>query len=118
MYEWTREAALRNKGAEYDYKMEWEAERYLVGGKMFAMKGEHKDGRPIISMKCDPDEAVLLREQYADIIPGYYMNKQHWNSIYLDGVVPQADVERMLQNAYELILHSLTKKKQAEILEG
>lgn len=118
MYEWINESALEHKGAEQDYKAEWEAERFMVGGKMFAMKGGDKYGKPILTLKCDPDEAIILREKYEDIIPGYYMNKAHWNSVYLEGNVPQGEIAGMLARAYTLILGSLSKKKQAEIMGG
>lgn len=118
MYTWTRDAALRNKGAVWDYLITWPAERYLVGGKIFAMKRPYKDGRPILTLKCNPDEALLLRKQYVDIIPGYYVSKKHWNSIFLGGAVPQEEIERMIHDAYELVLQSLSKAKRTEALEG
>lgn len=116
MYEWINECALKFKGAEHDFKAEWDAERFMVGGKMFAMKGGDKEEKPILTLKCDPEKAPLIREQYKDIVPGYYMNKAHWNSIYLEGDVPQEVMEAMLQEAYSLLMASFSKKKQAEIL--
>lgn len=114
---WIDETALVLPGAQKDYKAEWEATRYLIGDKMFAMLGEHKDGRKILSVKLPPADGVLLREEYEDIIPGYYMNKEHWNSIYLDGEVPQDLMQKMLVKSHSLILASLPKKRQKEILE-
>lgn len=114
-YAWIDESALKHKGAEKDYKTEWDAYRYLVGGKMFGMLGAHKDGRPLLTLKLLPADGALLRAQYPDIIPGYYMNKEHWNSIYLDGKVPREVAERMIGESYKLILASLPKKTQAKI---
>ena len=116
-YTWIDTAALQQKGAEKDYKAEWDAHRYLVGGKMFGMLGTHKDGRPILTLKLLPADGLLLRQQYADIIPGYYMNKEHWNSVYLDGNVPQDVTEKMIAESYRLLLQSLPKKAQKAIAE-
>lgn len=62
-------------------------------------------------------EGDFLRSQYEDIIPGYYMNKTHWNSVKADGEVPDDLVKDMLDKAYGLVLGGLSKKKQREILE-
>ena len=84
-YPWLDEYCTAKQGAVRDYKVEWDAVRYLLFGKMFAMRGTEKTGRAIITLKLPPEEGEFLRRQYADIIPGYYMNKQHWNSVYLVG---------------------------------
>ena len=115
-YDWIEKAALAHTGAAKDYKAEWEAYRFLVGGKMFAMLGEHKDGRPIVTAKLLPADGALLRQQYPDIIPGYYMNKDHWNSVYLDGNTPQDVIVKMLGESYGLVLDTLPKKTQKELL--
>lgn len=115
-YEWIESAALSHKGVQKQYQAEWEADKYLLAGKMFAFAGSHKDGRPIVTLKLPPADGEALRAQYEDIIPGYYMNKVHWNSVYLDGAVPQALVEQMLAAAYRALLQSLPKKTQAEFL--
>ena len=59
-----------------------------------------------------------MRQQYADIIPGYYMNKVHWNSVKADGEVPDDLLKDMLDKSYQLVLSSLSKKKQNEILDN
>ncbi|NOQ23120.1 MAG: MmcQ/YjbR family DNA-binding protein, partial [Candidatus Aegiribacteria sp.] len=87
-YEWLDEYCLGKVNAVKDYKMEWEAFRYLIGGKMFAMQGEDKEKNSIISLKCDPLYGESLRKEYQHIAPGYYLNKEHWNSVNLDGDVP------------------------------
>ena len=70
-----------------------------------------------ITLKLKPEEGEFLRQQYADIIPGYYMNKIHWNSVNADGEVPDDLLKDMLDKSYKLVLSSLSKKKQNEILE-
>lgn len=113
-YEWLDEYLLAKKAAVKDYKVEWDAIRYMVGEKMFCMFGDMYS-KPIVSFKCEPLLAENLRAQYADIIPGYYLNKAHWNSIYLDGEVPDDVMKSMADMSYELICNSLTKKVKTEL---
>ncbi len=115
-YKWLDDYLRSKKGAEKDYKEEWEATRYMLKGKMFAMQGNHKDGREIITIKLEPSHGQSLRDEYADIIPGYYMNKEHWNSVYLDGDVPADLLQEMIDESYELLLASLSKKTRQEVL--
>lgn len=117
-YKWLDEYCLSKKGAEKDYKLEWNATRYMIRGKMFAMQGGDKYGKPIITVKLEPLFGELLRKQYKDIVPGYYMNKEHWNSLYLDGDVPDAVLGDMLDKAYAILLASFSKKAQNEIITG
>lgn len=71
-----------------------------------------------ITLKLDPAEGDFLRQQYADIIPGYYMNKVHWNSIKAEGNVPDELLKEMLEKSYRLVLGGFSKKRQKELLEG
>ena len=76
-------------------------------------------GKPVyITCKLDPAEVDFLRRQYEDIIPGYYMNKVHWNSVKAEGNVPDALLREMLEKSYRLVLGGFSKKKQRELLEG
>ncbi len=109
---------LAKKGTAMDFKEQWQATRYLVGGKMYAMCGGDKEGRPILTLKLPPEQGYAMREIYpGDVVPGYYMNKEHWNSIYFTGSVPDDALRQMLDSAYQTVLHSLSKRAQAEILE-
>ncbi|MCP5455616.1 MAG: MmcQ/YjbR family DNA-binding protein [Thermotogae bacterium] len=114
-YEWLDDYCLSKKGAVKDYKEEWSAWRYMIGGKMFLMCGGDKYGKPIFTLKCEPVFGQIMRDEYKDIIPGYYMNKQHWNSVYEDGNVPDELLMEMIDMSYELVFKSLTKKVQEEI---
>ena len=113
---------LANPGAVRDYKPEWGWDRYMVGGKMFAALLTTADdcapeyqNHPMLTVKVAPEEGNFLQRQYPDILPGYYMNKQHWISVRLDGAVPQEEVVRLCKSGYALIFAKLTKKKQKEI---
>ena len=114
-YDFIQAQCLSKKAAEEDYKQEWDAIRYTVRGKMFALVGNDGEGQPIISVKHTPEHGELLREKYKDIIPGYYMNKVHWSSVLLNGNVPEAVLKQMLDESYELIFNSLPIKIQKEI---
>jgi predicted DNA-binding protein (MmcQ/YjbR family) len=117
-YDFIEDHCLSKKGAEEDYKQEWDAIRYAVRGKMFALVGNDGEGRAIISVKHTPEHGEELRERYADIIPGYYMNKRHWSSVFLGGNLPETILKRMLDESYELVFQSLSKKIQSEILNA
>ena len=88
--------------------------------KMFvAVCLDDATGKPVyITCKLDPAEGDFLRRQYEDIIPGYYMNKVHWNSVKAEGNVPDALLREMLEKSYRLMLGGFSKKKQRELLEG
>lgn len=118
-YEWIDEFTLNRKGVTKDFKEEWNWIRYQVGEKMFlAICLDDKDNKPsLITLKLEPTEGEFLRGQYKDIIPGYYMNKVHWNSIKVEGTVPDELLKELIDKSYKLVLSGLTKKKQKEILE-
>lgn len=105
-------------GSKHDYQKDWEVDRYLVGGKMFAMIGGDSEGKPIITLKCDPNRSEELRENYEGIIPGYYMNKAHWNSIYYYANIPTELMENLISHSHSLVFHKLPKRVQKEIESG
>ena len=115
-YLWIDEYCINKKGAVKDYQMDWEATRYLLDGKMFVMIGQNKEKKDIISLKLEPTYGQFLRKEYKDIVPGYYLNKEHWNSIDLNGNVEDTLLKELIDQSYALILKSLSKVKQKEIL--
>ena len=119
-YDWLDDYLLAKPGVTKDFKAEWNWYRYQLCDKLFAaLCMDDKTGKAVyITLKLDPAEGELLRRQYPDIIPGYYMNKQHWNSIKADGEVPDDLLKELLDKSYQLVLKSLSKKKQAELLAG
>lgn len=115
-YPWIDEYLLAKPGVTRN-DSNWNWQRYMLGEKMFAAVCLDDNDKPYyITLKLDPLEGEALRSQYEDILPGYYMNKLHWNSIKADGAVPDDLMRHMLDEAYRLVLHSLTKKKQMELL--
>lgn len=108
---------LKKDGVTKDYKEEWNWIRYMIGGKMFVAICLDEDHNPYyITLKLDPMDGEFLRKQYEDIVPGYYMNKVHWNSIKPDGEVPDDLLKDLLDKSYGLVLAGFSKRKQAEIL--
>ena len=117
--DWVDEYLLKKRGVTKDLQAEWNWERYYVGGKMFAAVCSDNDNKPYyITLKLDPLEGEILRKQYEDVIPGYYRNKTHWNSIKVNGNLADDTVRDILDHSYDVAFGSLTKKKQKEILEG
>ena len=82
---------------------------YKVGGKMFA--ATVPDEFPArVNLKCNPDRAVELREEYEGIIPGYHMNKKHWNTVLLDGSVPSTLIREFIDHSYGLVAKARKSK--------
>lgn len=118
-YPWFDEYCLKKPAAQKDFKAEWNWTRYLVGGKMFAAAGCNEDGHVIfLTLKCEPEFGDDLRQTFSGITAGYYMNKVHWNTAWLDKEeVPDEVVREMADRSYRLIFASLTKKAQAALLQ-
>jgi len=85
---------------------------FKVMGKVFAILGVHQ-GREQVNLKCDPLEAMQLRDVFPSVIPGYHMNKKHWNTVILDGSIPDGEVQRQIDHSYSLIVKSLKKVDRA-----
>lgn len=93
---------------------------FKVGGKMFCLASlkEFEAGNPYINLKCNPERAVQLREEYQGITPGWHMSKTHWNSVAIGKDVSTKMVCTLIDHSYELVFSSLTKKVQAEIVQS
>ena len=116
-YEWIDEYLLKKPGVTKDLQKDWNWIRYQIDGKMFAAICRDDNDKPYyITLKLEPLEGDFFRKQYEDIIPGYYMNKVHWNSVKADGNVPDDLLKDLLDQAYQIVFEGLNKKKQKEIL--
>ena len=102
---------LTKKGARKDYPFGPEPLVIKIGSKMFAIFNRKNS----ISLKCDPFLAGNFRKQYKSVSGGYHLNKQHWNTIELDGTVPADLMKEMIDESYDLIVKSLTKKQKEEL---
>jgi predicted DNA-binding protein (MmcQ/YjbR family) len=84
---------------------------FKVCGKAFLLCG--LNSHPLqFNVKCDPDKAIELREEYACVIPGFHMNKKHWNSVIVDGSVPVKLLKEWIDHSYDLVVSSLPKKEK------
>lgn len=88
---------------------------FKVNHKMFALVSWRND-LMMINLKCDPDEAVALRDIFPAITQGYHMDKKHWISVYFDGTVPEDEIKRIIDNSFLLVVSKMTKKDQQSIL--
>jgi predicted DNA-binding protein (MmcQ/YjbR family) len=117
-YPWIDEYFMSKSGIASDFQQDWQATRYFLADKMVGMVGGDKYGKPIVTMKCDPVFAEVLRNQYEDIIPAYHMNKQHWNSVYLEGKVPDVVMKDMIDLAYRLVMEKLPEKSRKSLMQN
>jgi predicted DNA-binding protein (MmcQ/YjbR family) len=103
--ETVREYCLSKKGATEEFPFGEETLVFKVGGKMFALA--NLDGEFSINLKCDPEKAIELREQYPAVQPGYHMSKIHWNTIYFDGSLPSHLILAWIDHSYDLVFEKL-----------
>ncbi|MGM9607794.1 MAG: MmcQ/YjbR family DNA-binding protein [Oscillospiraceae bacterium] len=121
-YNWLDEYLRAKPGAEHDYKLEWQWDRYMIRGKLFAAVcapgPEHKTygGHPLVNLKCEPRRAELYRAEFPDILPGFYCDKRNWIAVQLDGNVPDAVLRELCDQSYELVLAKLPKYVQKELI--
>ncbi|RCX16424.1 putative DNA-binding protein (MmcQ/YjbR family) [Fontibacillus phaseoli] len=119
MYKKLVSYCLSKKGAVEEYPFGPDPLVMKVGGKMFALitvPGK-QDATVSISLKCDPVIAANLREQHECVLPGYHLNKTHWNTVVADGSLPMADMQAMIDHSYELVLGSLTRAAREAVLQ-
>ena len=109
-----REYCLSKKGVEEGFPFGEDTLVFKVMGKMFLLTGI--DSSPVqFNAKCDPEKAIELRENYTCVMPGYHMNKQHWNTIICDGSAPRKKVQEWIDDSYNLVVSSLTKRLKSEL---
>ena len=108
-----RAYCIAKKGTTESFPFDETTLVFKVMGKMFALT--NLDGNLSVNLKCDPERAIELREQYTFVLPGYHMNKKHWNTILLAGSVPDQLIKTWIDESYKLIVSSLTKKLKEEL---
>ncbi len=107
---------LEKKGAAKDFPFGPETVVFKVCNKMFALIG-WKDDAARVNLKSDPQEAIALRSMFPSVTPGYHMNKEHWNTVFLDGTVPEPVIRKMVDDSYQLVVKSLRKKDRQSLEE-
>ena len=83
---------------------------FKVNGKMFAL-GALDEVPTTVNLKCDPDLALELRDRYEQVTPGYHMNKRHWNTIEIQGSIPDTELRKMIDHSYDLVAKGLPKPR-------
>lgn len=103
------------KGVTEEFPFDESTLVFKVVGKAFALSSlSEEEAR--VNLKCDPDRAIELREEYPDIIPGWHMNKKHWNTVYLERELPDKMIEELIDHSYEMVVKKMPKKLR-EILK-
>jgi predicted DNA-binding protein (MmcQ/YjbR family) len=109
-----RDYCLSKAGATEDTPFGPEHLVFKVGEKMFALLGL-EEIPPTANLKCEPDLALELRDRFEQVRPGYHMNKKHWNTVELSGGLPDAEVRKMIDHSYELVVKGLPKAQRARL---
>jgi predicted DNA-binding protein (MmcQ/YjbR family) len=109
-----RENCLSKKGVEESFPFGNGTLVFKVGGKIFLLVSLDSEILQF-NAKCMPDKAIELREKFSTVLPGYHMNKQHWNTVICDGSVPKKLIFSWIEDSYQLVLSSLSKKTRAEL---
>lgn len=109
-----RDYLLSFTGAEETFPFNPETSVFKIGGKMFALS--RLGGESLrVSLKCEPRLAEALREAHAAVIPGYHLNKQHWNTVILDGSLSKEVVREMIEDSYDLVVSKLPRAERAAL---
>lgn len=117
IYPELEEYLMNKKGVDIEYKAEWDWNCFVIKGKMFAAVCADGTDNALLNIKAQPDYNQTIRLLHEDINEGYYMNKEHWNSVKLTGSVPYEVVKDMCDRGYNLVLRKFSRKIQGEILE-
>jgi predicted DNA-binding protein (MmcQ/YjbR family) len=107
-----REYCLSLKGVKEGFPFGEDTLVFKVMGKIFALMS--LEARTI-NLKCDPEKAIALREEFTEVIPGYHMNKTHWNTISLTGVVPEKLIKEWISDSHQLVAEGLPIKIRKEL---
>ncbi len=111
------EYCLSKKGVTEHFPFDENTLVFKVGQKMFALSAldEWESNTPKVNLKCDPENAELLRAEFNGIRPGYHMNKTHWNTVAINEDVTDKMVFELIDHSYDLVFNSLSKKIQSLI---
>lgn len=111
------EFCLSKKGVTEHFPFDEDTLVFKVGGKMFCLTSlsEWEKANPSLNLKCDPEKALQLRDEYVAVKPGYHMSKVHWNTVAVGQDVSDKMLVELINHSYELVFKSLTKKMQQEL---
>ena len=110
-----RDLCLSHRGSEETFPFGFETSVFKVAGKMFALS--RLEGEPLsVSLKCEPQLAEQLRAAHPCITAGYHLNKRHWNTVVLDGTLPEQMVADLVEDSYDLVVSALSRARQRALL--
>ncbi len=116
LIDYLKESITDFPGASVYYREDWECEYFNIEGKCFCMLGENKDLGTVFTVKGDPEKNLELREIYPFIVPGYYANKKHWNTVILEeSNLTNKELVKLLRESYNLVFAKLPKKVRDSI---
>jgi predicted DNA-binding protein (MmcQ/YjbR family) len=105
-----RDYCLSKENAQESFPFGDDTLVFKVMNKIFLLCGlEHSDR---FNVKCDPEKALLLREEFDEVQPGWHMNKTHWNTVFMNGRLSDYQLKEMIDHSYDLIISSLPKNKR------
>lgn len=114
-----REYCNSKPGAMEDFPFDDVTLVIKVRGKIFALMAiDQEADTPRINLKCEPALAEMLRDTYPTVVPGYHMNKRHWNTVTVDGSIPESEILEMIDHSFEQVVKSLPKKMREELIGG
>ncbi len=109
-----REYCLNKKGVTADFPFDEDTLVFKVMNKIFLLVSLEKI--PLqINIKCEPEKTIDLRERYESVIPGYHMNKNHWNTVIIDGSIPSKKILEWIDKSYDLIVSGLKKSDREKL---
>lgn len=108
-----RELLLSLPQSTRDFPFDERTEVFRVRGKIFALAADDQTGPVKVNLKCDPDLAADLRLAHPEIVPGWHMNHRHWNTVTVDGGLPDDKVEWLVRHSYDCVLAALGPKRRA-----
>jgi len=109
-----REYCLKKKAVTESFPFDETTLVFKVMNKMFALTPLEKE--PSISLKCEPEKAIELREHFSSVLPGYHMNKQQWNTVMIDGSISDRLLKEWIDDSYKLIVAKLPKKERDALI--
>lgn len=108
-----RDYCLAKKLVSEEFPFDHHTLVFKVAGKMFALTDV--DYFESVNLKCEPEKAVELRERYFEVAPGYHMNKKHWNTVSMQGDLPDHLIKEWIDHSYALVVQGLSKKLREEL---
>lgn len=109
-----RNYCMKKSGSTEDFPFDFDVLAIRLSGKIYLLT-DIKTTPLKINLKCNPDKALYLREQYKDtVLPGYHMNKKHWNTVIIDGSISDNEIYKMIDESYSLVYKGLNRKQQEQ----